>query len=70
LEMPNVLASGSGDDTVRLWDIETGKLLQKLSHPDCVAAVTFSQNDGRLVVGCDDANIYIYRIEPSKLPAS
>jgi WD40 repeat protein len=65
-----ILASGSGDDTVRLWDIETGKLLQKLSHPDCIAAVTFSQTDGRLVVGCDDAKIYIYGIESSKLPAS
>jgi WD40 repeat protein len=58
-----ILASGSGDDTVRLWDIETGKLLQTLSHPDCIAAVSFSQADGRLVVGCDDAKIYVYRIQ-------
>jgi len=59
-----ILASGSGDDTVRLWDLETGKLLQTLPHPDCIAAVTFSQTDGRLVVGCDDAKIYLYRIQP------
>jgi WD40 repeat protein len=64
-----ILASGSGDDTVRLWDIETGKLLQTLSHPDCIAAVTFSETDGRLVVGCDDAKIYVYRIQSSKLAA-
>lgn len=61
-----ILASGSGDDTVRLWDIDTGKLLQTLPHPDCVAAVTFSQVDGRLVVGCDDAEIYVYRVKSSK----
>ena len=65
-----VLASGSGDDTVRLWDIETGRLLQTLSHPQCIAAVTFNQTDGRLVVGCDDAKIYVYRIESSKLSKS
>jgi WD40 repeat protein len=62
-----ILASGSGDDTVRLWDIETGKLLQTLAHPDCIAAVTFSETDGRLVVGCDDAKIYVYRIRSSRL---
>jgi WD40 repeat protein len=58
-----ILASGSGHNTVRLWDIRTGKPLQSLSHPDCIAAVSFSQTDGRLIVGCDDAKIYIYRIE-------
>jgi len=61
-----ILASGSGDDTVRLWDIETGNLLQSLPHPDCIAAVTFSQTDGRLIVGCDDAKIYVYRVEVAK----
>jgi WD40 repeat protein len=58
-----ILASGSGDDTVRLWDIKTGALLQTLPHPDCIAAVTFSPMDGRLVVGCDDANIYVYAVD-------
>jgi WD40 repeat protein len=61
-----VLASGSGDDTVRLWDIKTGALLQKLTHPDCIAAVTFSPTDKRLVVGCDDAQIYIYDVDLSR----
>jgi WD40 repeat protein len=55
------LASGSGDDTVKVWSIKSGDLLQTLKHPDCIAAVVFSPVDGRLIVGCDDANIYMYR---------
>jgi hypothetical protein len=62
-----ILASGSGDDTVRLWSVESGKLLQTLPHPDCIAAVTFSPVDKRLVVGCDDSHIYIYKIDPTRV---
>jgi WD40 repeat protein len=58
-----ILASGSGDDTVRLWNVESGELLQTLPHPNCIAAVTFSPVDNRLVVGCDDSHIYIYKID-------
>jgi WD40 repeat protein len=65
-----ILASGSGDDTVRLWSIKSGALLQTLPHPDCIAAVTFSPVDERLIVGCDDANIYMYKIDTKGLTAS
>jgi WD40 repeat protein len=57
-----ILASGSGDDTVRLWSLESAKCLQTLDHPDCIAAVAFSPVGRRLVVGCDDAQVYIYKI--------
>jgi WD40 repeat protein len=53
-------ASGSGDNTVRLWDLQEGEALDELVHPDRVAAIAFAP-DGRLVVGCDDTRLYIYR---------
>jgi WD40 repeat protein len=59
----STLASGSGDNTVCLWDIRSGKLLQTLQHPDCVAAVTFNPVNNRLVVGCDDSHIYLYKLK-------
>lgn len=57
-----ILASGSGDNTVRLWDRLSGACLDELAHPDCVAAVTFDPAGTRLVVGCDDDNLYVYEM--------
>jgi WD40 repeat protein len=63
-EHARMIASGSGDNTVRLWDLRSGDLLDELSHPDCVAAVSFDPAGGRLVVGCDDAHVYVYDVAP------
>jgi WD40 repeat protein len=44
-----VLASGGWDDTVRLWDVQTGKELHKLAaHKALVGRVVFSP-DGKIV---------------------
>jgi WD40 repeat protein len=47
-----------------LWDLNTGTCLDELKHRDCVAAVTFSPDGERLVVGCDDAALYVYTVVP------
>ncbi|GJP28818.1 hypothetical protein NJB18091_15650 [Mycobacterium marinum] len=60
--LDTILASGSGDNTVRLWDRQTGTCLDELAHPDCVAAVTFDPTGTRLIVGCDDDNLYVYEV--------
>jgi WD40 repeat protein len=57
-----MIASGSGDNTVRLWDAHSGACLDELAHPDCVAAVAFSPDGSRLIVGCDDDNLYLYEV--------
>lgn len=56
------IASGAGDDTVLLWDLAEGQPIDELRHDDCVAAVAFSPDSTRLVVGCDDALLYVYRL--------
>ncbi|NEQ77394.1 MAG: hypothetical protein F6K23_32915 [Okeania sp. SIO2C9] len=45
------LASGSGDGTVKLWDIPTGEMLVSFWHSGVVTAVGFTA-DGRAVIGC------------------
>jgi WD40 repeat protein len=50
------------DNTVRLWDLQSGDLLDEIPHPDCVAAVSFDPAGERLVVGCDDAHVYLYDV--------
>ena len=45
-----MVASGSFDETVRVWDVKTGKCLRVLpAHSDPVTAVDFNRN-GSLIV--------------------
>jgi WD40 repeat protein len=61
-------ASGGADNIVMLWDLNTGTCLEELRHPECVAAVAFSPDGERLVVGCDDAVVYVYAVEGAPAP--
>jgi WD40 repeat protein len=57
-----MLASGGWDDTVRLWDVETGKELRKIAaHKAMVGRVAFSP-DGRVLAsrGAFDGSVRLW----------
>jgi WD40 repeat protein len=62
--MPNrsVLASGSWDNTIRLWDIDSGKCLNTLSgHSGVIYSTAFSPDGQILVSGSADTSVKIWR---------
>src|SRR5205807_1070921 len=55
------LASGSDDNTVRLWDARTGKCLLSLpEHTDTVTSVAFSPDGQRLASGSGDNTVRLW----------
>ena len=46
-----ILASPSNDNTVRLWDLESGRLLRTLKHQEGVACVDWSPDGTTLATG-------------------
>ncbi|KAJ5225761.1 hypothetical protein N7468_006986 [Penicillium chermesinum] len=56
-----ILASGSSDETIKLWDPATGTLKRTLEgHSDMVWSVAFSQNDQILASGSADETIKLW----------
>ncbi|PLX19420.1 MAG: hypothetical protein C0597_05215 [Marinilabiliales bacterium] len=59
------LASSSSDETICLWKWDDDQLVlsQKFKYEDDVKGVSFSYNDQYLLVGGNDAMIYLYKKE-------
>ena len=61
------LAYGSWDHTVRLWDVETGKELAKLTgHSSGVHSVAFSPDGTKLASGSKDGTVRLWNISTGK----
>ncbi len=58
------IASGSGDQTVKIWEFSTGKLLKEFKgHSKGVTSVSFS-NDGKFIAsGSDDTSVRCWRVK-------
>lgn len=59
-----ILASGSRDDTVKLWHVKTGKLLDTIECNSCwknVLSVSFSPDGQTLAAGLAGGEIKIWQ---------
>lgn len=63
----NVLASSSLDYTVKIWDIESGKDVYTLKHPDMVTSMSFSYSGNHLVTVCRDKKLRVWDIRTQKV---
>lgn len=66
------LAAGSLDKSVRVWDVQTGNLLERLEeaggnpgHRDSVYSVAFAPGSRELVSGSLDRTIRMWELQPS-----
>ena len=57
------LASGSGDGTVRLWDLFTQTPLKEIKAEDWVMTVQWSPDAEKLAFAEKNGNITIYTLE-------
>jgi WD40 repeat protein len=55
------LASGSSDNTIRLWNVATRACTQVMRHPNWMYALAVLDG-GRLASGCIDSRVYIWSL--------
>jgi WD40 repeat protein len=64
------LATGSEDNTAKVWDTETGKEVLTLSgHSSYVLSVAWSPDGKRLATGSGDSTVQIYAMDIRDLMA-
>ena len=62
------IVSGSGDETVRIWNSETGEELKTLSgHTSDVLSVSITDDDRMIISGSDDDTIKLWNLESGEL---
>jgi uncharacterized caspase-like protein len=63
-----ILASGSGDNTIKLWNLQTGQLLHTLSRgSDTVWSIAAGPDGQTLASGSGDKRIKIWSLQARKL---
>ncbi|WP_348228836.1 protein kinase domain-containing protein [Trichocoleus desertorum] len=63
-----ILASGSLDDTIKVWNLQTGSLIRTLpGHLKAVNSVAISPDGQLLVSGSDDTTVKIWNLQTGDL---
>ena len=57
------IVSGSGDNTIRVWNVDTGECILTLKgHTDCVTSVGFNHDGTKIVSGSRDNTIRVWNV--------
>lgn len=62
----NILASASGDLTIRLWDVSTGQTHVTLKHPDIVQSLSWSAAGNLLATTSRDKKLRVWDVRQGK----
>ena len=61
------LASGSDDDTIKLWDLQTGKLIKSFEgHTKIIEAIAFSPDGKYIASASDDMTVELWDVAAGK----
>jgi WD40 repeat protein len=56
------VATASGDNTARIWDVASGVELQKLVHDDSVNDIAFSPDGSKVATASSDGIVRIWNV--------
>ena len=62
-----LLAAGGPDDTVRVWNVDTGKLAATLTDPKVRGAHVAFSSDGKVLTVANGSVLYLYTVSNWKL---
>lgn len=66
-EKEGILASGSGDKTIKIWNVSTGKVIKTLlGHEAVVRSIAFSSDGQILASGSEDGTIRLWDVNSGK----
>ncbi|OTB08433.1 hypothetical protein M426DRAFT_71214 [Hypoxylon sp. CI-4A] len=62
----NILASASGDLTIKLWDVGTGSNMHTLRHPDIVQSLSWNASGTLLVTTSRDKKLRVWDVRQER----
>ncbi|GAW19211.1 hypothetical protein ANO14919_086950 [Xylariales sp. No.14919] len=62
----NILASASGDLTIKLWDISTGSAVHTLKHPDIVQSLSWNADGTMLATTSRDKKLRMWDVRQER----
>jgi coronin-1B/1C/6 len=63
----NVLASSSGDYTIKIWDVDSGEVKYTLEHKDLISSFAFNYDGSLLASTSRDKRIRVWDIRAEKI---
>ncbi|KAI8958970.1 DUF1900-domain-containing protein [Daldinia sp. FL1419] len=62
----NILASASGDFTIKIWDVGTGSAAHTLKHPDIVQSLSWNAHGTMLVTTSRDKKLRVWDVRQER----